>query len=294
MSAPLDSMASRVVSVLAVWKQESTEWRQGDCVVMPLDFNWMIHEHAHLTANARAAAEQGFDQAAREYRGAVVLTQSCDVERNCDKRPFLEVAPLVEMEPHQIPLIRDGRMIQYLYIPALASQNLVGDLDLRMTVEKAVVADWDRVPGWATDKEGQKLTRAIVRKVGRFAVPTDIGNMLRRWGDEINEVFKRKGKPTAVGLLLNEVGEIRLLADKNWSTDPLKLEILLILRAENADLEKRIEAQIPTLRSMIGSNPRVADPVAISVETLSTMSAQRYLESDPMDFDHLSANSVTP
>lgn len=187
-------------------------------------------------------------------------------------------------------LIRKGREPRYLYIPALADQGLVGDLDVRMTVEKSVVARWVRAPGWGTDEDGRKLTRSIVRKTGRFAFPNDIVRMLRYLENRIKD---KHGKSSLEGSLLTEIDEIRLIASPSWESEELKLMFLLVFPESVDKTSAQLARQIEEWRSMIGTNPRVTS-IEFSMEKLSTMTAQRYLEADPMDFDHLSANSVTP
>lgn len=275
------------------WSHEEIDgalanWRQGDCVLQSYGFLWRIDPERPLTDHAKAAAQGGSDAAGRLFPGAVVLTQTCDLVRKCIDRPMVEIAPLVQLEATQVPSVRKGREPRFLYIPALADQGLVGDLDVRMTVEKSVVARWARAPGWSIDDEGRKLTRAIVRKTGRFAFPNDIVDMLRGFESRIKE---KHGKKSDEGKLLNALEEIRLIASPNWDHHAMDLEFLVVIPESISDEDPILVSQLKQWRGLIAPTARVTS-IEFSLEKFSIMSAQRYLESDPMDFDHLSVSSA--
>lgn len=79
-----------------------------------------------------------------------MVTQTCDIVRSCAERPFIEVAPLVEVNEQLLYEIKRCRP-QFAYISGISQLNLVVDLDRVMTVEKAVVASWQRQPGCHND-----------------------------------------------------------------------------------------------------------------------------------------------
>jgi hypothetical protein len=142
-------------------------WRQGDCVV---GREWFLHRFdaaIPLTAEAAEAAAEETDLCETPVRGLAVLTQTCDLVKPSSKRPYVEVAPLVEVDPNTLREIGACRRPAYALIPALADQYLVADLDRTMTVEKAVVARWDRVAGCLTDGERRDFGRALARKRAR-------------------------------------------------------------------------------------------------------------------------------
>jgi hypothetical protein len=141
-----------------------TSWRQGDCVVGE---QWFVHRlalDAPLTEGSFAAAKEGIDLAECEVHGLVVLSQTCDIVRSCAERPYLEITPLVNVDEPELRAIERGRRPRYAFIPGLRDKELVADLDRVMTVEKAVVASWMRVPGCMTDQEARDLARALARK----------------------------------------------------------------------------------------------------------------------------------
>jgi len=282
------SSPEEIARRLADWREERSDWRQGDCVLQPSDFLWLTDVHFPLTEAGKAAAEEEAEVAAQTFLGAVVLTQTCDIVRSCDERHFLEVAPLVEVEPPQLSEIRKGKQLGYLYVPALTEKRLVGDLSRPMTVEKSVVAGWERVPGWSSDQEGRDLSRAIVRRLERFAFPDDIVKMYGNWERKIKKVH---GKASPEGQVLLQLSEIRVEACPGWDAEEVDITFLCIVPEECGELEDQVLAQFPAWEALIEKPKRVAK-VEFDVERLSTLSALRYLASSRMDFDHLSARKA--
>ena len=154
-----------------------------------------------------------------------------------------------------------------------------------MTVEKSVVAGWERVPGWRHDQEGQNLSQAIVRRLERFAFPDDIVQMYRRWEHRIKD---KHGKASPEGQLLDQILEIRVEATPCWDAPSVEITMICILPEDSGSLECEVIAQIPIWEGLLAKPPRVVG-VCFEVERLSTLTAQRYLASARMDFEHLSA-----
>lgn len=82
-------------------------WRQGDFSLdSGLEFIYLAGTtRPHSPVSGRSATPSGDGEAiepnatavADEVRGLVVLSQTCDLVRGCRSRPFVEVAPLVEV-----------------------------------------------------------------------------------------------------------------------------------------------------------------------------------------------------
>ena len=122
------------------------DWQQGDCV---LGEHWFLYRTSRLcplTEAGAVAVSEDMDNAEAEVLGLGVVTQTCDLVRRCEDRPFVEVCPLVEVEDSTLHEIQRGRRPNYAFIPGVAERSLVADLDRVMTVEKSVVETWDRVP----------------------------------------------------------------------------------------------------------------------------------------------------
>src|SRR5665811_955780 len=114
------------------------EWRQGDYFLGTSWFVYRFDPSAPLASQSRDLADPRVDLCEIEVKGFVLLTQSCDVVRDPLKRPFLQVAPLVEVDEIRLQQIKHERRPQYVFVPDLEDSRLVGDLDRVMTVEKPV------------------------------------------------------------------------------------------------------------------------------------------------------------
>src|SRR5687768_2755327 len=125
-------------------------WRQGDVTLdAGLEFLHLADLSRALSPASRQAAESiaqiGKVPTAApaalldEVPGLVVLSQTCDVVRSCERRPFVAVAPLVAVQPEQLQAVARLQQPAFAYVPAVAARGLVADLDRVMTVEKAIV-----------------------------------------------------------------------------------------------------------------------------------------------------------
>lgn len=84
-------------------------WRQGDCVLGDQGFLFRLDPGAPLTEAAAIAAAAGADAAEARVHGFAVVTQTCDIVRTCESRPFVQVCPLVEVDADRLLEIRRGR-----------------------------------------------------------------------------------------------------------------------------------------------------------------------------------------
>ena len=195
-------------------------WRQGDVSLdAGLEFIHLAdltRPHSSASLQVAGAMEERGDALEAgpvsildEVRGVVMLSQTCDVVRECRKRPFVEVAPLIEMSQHEIEGIRRLRRPAFAYVPATAGDCLVADLDRTMTVEKALVAGWTRTPGWETDGELRDFSLALARKRSRFAFPDDFVGAAQAFQ---RHIAGKHDKRTEEGAHLRALREIRVRA----------------------------------------------------------------------------------
>ena len=263
-------------------------WRQGDCVLGEHWFVYRVSKTLQLTKAASATVDAGNDLVEFEVRGFAVLTQTCDVVRNCEERPFVEVSPLVEVEPARIHDVHRGRLPRYGYLPALASQHLVVDLDRVMTVEKALLATWNRLPGWSTDSEGRAFGAALARKRVRFAFPDDFVELAASLQKRLIE---KHGKESDEGRALRALREIRVTAAPSWDAPEVELFIWFI-RNENDELVggKRWDVFLTSWLARLKPLGRFVS-IDGQLTTRMDMTAADYVESDPLDLDHLSRST---
>jgi len=261
------------------------DWWQGDCVVGD---QWFLHRFdaaLPMTAEATEAAAGEADLCETPVRGLVVLTQTCDLVRPSAKRPYVEVAPLVEVDAATLDDICACRRPAYAFIPALAERCLVADLDRTMTVEKAVVARWDRVPGCVSDDERRKFGRALTRKRGRVAFPADFVELAKPLSKRL---AGRHGAETDEGGALRALREIRVRAAPSWGAPQVEVFLWFIRRDIEAEsdgtpwpepLQNWLDLLPPSGRFT------VVDGAIVGLDDLT---ARDYVESDPLDLDRLS------
>lgn len=262
------------------------EWRQGDCVLGEQWFAFRIAPDAPLTDDSVAAAAEGTENAESEVFGFAVVTQTCDIVRGCAERSFVEVCPLVEVDEDKLHEIERGRRPNYAHIPGVSNQRLVADLDRVMTVEKPVAARWKRVAGCLDDNDSRRLSLALARKRARIAFPDDFVAFA---APLVNRMSTKHDKESDEGRALRALREIRVRAAPSWDAASVQLMFWFIRNEDEATFEKqRWDVLLSAWMKRVPANGRFAE-VHGAVQTLDDLTARDYVESDPLDLDHLSS-----
>lgn len=262
------------------------QWRQGDCVLGEHWFVFRISPDAPLTEDAAAAAEDGVDSAEGSVFGFAVVTQTCDIVRDCGERPFVEVCPLVEVDEDKLHEIERGRRPNYAYLPGVSDRHLVADLDRVMTVEKPVVAQWKRVTGCLDDNDSRRLSLALSRKRARIAFPDDFVAFAAPLMSRMSE---KHDKGSDEGRALRALREIRIRAAPSWDADTVQLMFWFIRNEDQPTFEQQgWDVLLEAWLARVPASGRFAE-VDGAVLTLDDLTARDYVESDPLDLDHLSS-----
>jgi hypothetical protein len=262
-------------------------WRQGDCV---LGEHWFVSRFdpmRPLTAESRSAASESEADLAEEHvTGLVVVTQTCDIIRSCAHRPYVEVSPLISVEADVLRQIERGYRPAYASIPGVTDRGLVADLDRTMTVEKAVVARWERVPGSRTDAEERGIAFALARKRMRFAFPDDFTEFMRKLTSRLTG---KHDKDSLEGRALRVLLEIRVHASPSWDADAITLTFWFVRSDGQPDFEGASWSRL--LDDWLRIIPKAGRFAAIhaQVVALEDLTAADYLNSDRLDLDHLSS-----
>jgi hypothetical protein len=261
-------------------------WRQGDCVLGEQSFVHRLEPSLPVTDIGRAGQEAGVDLAEVEVAGLVVVTQSCDIVRPCTERPYVEVCPLVEVALDRMREIERGRRPAYAFLPLLASRGLVADLDRVMTVEKPVVAKWHRTSGWNTDAEARAFALALARKRVRFAFPDDFTALAKNLQ---NRLMEKHDKESVEGRALRALREIRVQAAPSWDHNSVTLTFWFVRHDEDITFDGNSWSTF--LDGWLGLVPQAGrfNKVFGQVTTLADLTAADYVNSDPLDLDHLSS-----
>lgn len=238
-----------------------------------------------LTEESTAVAGEGVDLAESAVQGLVVLTQTCDIVRRSIDRPFLEVAPILEVSEQVAHEIERGRRPQYAIIPTLRSRRLAADLDRTMTVEKAVVAKWSRTAGCRTDDEARRFSLALARKRARVAFLDDFTEYVKTLQSRLEE---KHDKQSDEGRALRALREIRVHADPSWDATEVELTFWFIREEDEMDFDgKPWDSLLEDWLKLIPASGRFK-PVNGAVMALEDLTARDYVESDPLDLDYLS------
>lgn len=264
-------------------------WRQGDCI---LGDHWFVHRFAPallLTAEAAklvaASDTAGVDLVESEVPGLMIASQSCDIVRSCDERPFVEVCPLVRLEENVLKEVARGRRPRFAFVPSVVPQRLAAHLDRVMTVEKSIMAGWERTPGCTDDPARRRLAESLARKRVRFAFPDDFtafaGKLQSRLGD-------KHDKNSDEGCGLRALREIRVRAAPSWAAPGVDVFFWFIRNEDEADFEGKNWADL--LNSWLKLVPSSGRFIKVDgqVVTLEDITAKDYVESDPLDLDNLS------
>jgi hypothetical protein len=267
-----------------------SQWSQGDCTVgADCWFVTRFDPQRPLTPDAAdvVATSAEADLTESSVRGFVVVTQTCDLVRSCAERPFVEVAPLVAVDDQYLQEIHRLKRPRYAYIAGVAEFNLVADLDRVMTVEKAVVAGWERISGCPSDADTRLLGEALARKRSRFAFPDDFNEFAKELQKRMQ---KRHDKADDDGVGLRALREIRVRAAPAWDAERVEL-MFWFVRAE-ADVLFKNKAWHELLDEWLKLLPPSARFSAVdgTVVSLDDMTAKEYLHSDRLDLDRLSSH----
>ena len=268
------------------------QWRQGDVSLdTGLEFIYLA-DKAHIPTG-----QQSDEDATRspvgeeklplvvpileEVRGVAMLTQTCDVIRDYRKRPYVEVAPLVEVEAHVVEEVRRLRRPRFAYVPATAWQRLVADLDRTMTLQKAAVARWGRIPGISTDQEAREFAFALGRKRCRFAFPDDFVYAAQEFQRHLATTHR---KQTSEGAHLRALREIRVRAAPSWDHPTVQLDWWFIKEHDPEGAQSDWTTLVDRWIGAFEQTGRFRINSSI-VCRLQDISAQDYVESDHLDLD---------
>lgn len=257
------------------------QWRQGD---VALGSKWVTCISGNPSGGpGDDGPEAGPLVDTYQVEGVVVLTQTCDIRRSAEKRPYVHVAPLRKVDDAVSKEVAKGYRIQYVRI---ASQpKLVADLDLITTVQKSVLAEWERTAGWSTDDDIRWFQAALARKDARFAFPDDFTlHVVKELQDR---VLDKHGKNNEEGRALDSLEEIRVSAAPDWDAPDVDV-FFFFVRPATAEAEALPWATYQEKWRALCKPHGTIKNVECRVTTLEGMSGKEYVESDRLDFDHLS------
>ena len=248
------------------------DWRQGDCVVGP---QWLAYR-----------VDGDPDLLEDEVPGFVVISQSCDIERSVDDCRFVEVAPLVAMDPDFVHRVKQELHVRHAFVPGVAARGLVADLSRSMSVDKTVVVGWVRTPGCSSDEERIAFARALARKHSRFAFPDDFNRLVRRLVDRIEEKHDRP--QSLEGRALRALRWILVRAAPRWDAEEVELTFFFVVRDGDTTFEGQAwESLRDKWIALVPATGRYRT-VRGDVGTMEYFTMRNFVESPTLDLDRLS------
>lgn len=264
-------------------------WRQGDLILEGAPLFIFLADMAHpLSEQAKGLAEAGatdIDVVDAPGPGLVVVSQTCDLVRSCSERPYVELCPLVALDPVVFDQARRGRRPRYAVLSGVSDRGLAIDLDRTMTIEKAILAPLTnkRVIGVRSEQEARAFANAAARKRNRAALPEAFVLAIEQVRSRI---LLKHGNSSAEGRFLTEVLELRVRASPSWMADVVYPEVFFVY-GTLGDIPDDADDHISTLlkRFIISDAYPSITGRAVSLETLP---AADYLGTVPLDLENLS------
>lgn len=245
-----------------------SDWRQGDFCL-----------DATLEIPILGVDDDGTFFGPAKGKGLILLSQSCDIVRDSADRPYVQVAPLLHVTDAEFAAIVGKRRPRYATFSALAEHGLVADLDVISTIQKEVVARWDRTGGCIDETERAEFAICLARHKQRFAFPDGFDATIkkfRRW------IERRAEQNNPSGDFIRIIDEIRVRCD-DWFGNPLALEFICILKRDPVPGElqtwesPRAQLELQVTPDCPDSFVRIAAKVDVS---LIEYQASHYLDLD--------------
>jgi hypothetical protein len=158
-----------------------------------------------------------------------------------------------------------------------------------MTVEKSIVASWNRTAGYTSDADGRAFAQALARKRVRFAFPDEFTTFAKKLQGRLTD---KHDKNTDEGRGLRALREIRVHAAPSWDAPQVEIFFWFVRDEDDADFEGKSWADL--LKEWLKLVPTSGrfHSVDGQVVSLADMNAAEYVASDPLDLDHLSSGAV--
>ena len=249
------------------------EWRQGDLFLAPVELPAVVLDGEEL-------AWQGIDAA----HGVILISQSCDIIRDVEHRPFVHVAALVLATDEEIARAIRRETPSRVHLECIVDQHLLIDLDVTATIHKSVVATWLRTPGCQSDDERRRIAAALARFRQRFAFPDDFNALvqpIRKW------IESKRSKQSAQGNFVRAMNEVRVRC-ADWE-NPAEITFYVMVNAmpEAAEMADWLAAAKTLEQKAAAAKGRYPSP-EFQIVRYDDLSAGEYLMTDRLDWEGLS------
>lgn len=277
--APDTTVATRV-------NTRAQSWRQGD-VVEAGPIIWLTTTDAPLTPQGAQVGGDGVVCVVAEAERLVVVSQTCDVVRDCAQRPYVLLARVVSLDEPEAGEARRGSRPRFVPVPGLGD-DAFADLDLLTTVEKSVIVDQEPISGLPDDDARRSFGLGVARTFSQFAFPDDLKMALHGL---VARIRTKHAKNSPEGRALAALDEIRVAARPSW--DAPEIDVFLYFTPGSRRKADEVMSDDEWADMVDGWLLR-ASPFGVirsidgDMVPLDELSAREYLDSDALDLDHLS------
>lgn len=287
-------MIGTMTDAIAEINEAIKKWRQGDFFLAENLF--FIHladlERPLTNESSEIADERLRDGDALEVEGIastvigyIVITQTCDIVRDCIARSYVELSPLVATNESTLKETRLLRRPAFAYVPGASVHYLIADLDRIITVEKSILSNYSPIRGCNDDSERRAFAEALARHRNRSAFSDDFNVCMMPVKNHLKKIHRKNNDE---GFLINSIGEIRVTASPNWDAGNINIFLWFILHPQEASPTTDISQYIDKWLSLFEQSEKY-DLQAV-VCRLEDMKASDYVGSDRLDLDQLSAS----
>lgn len=274
------------VSLVAKVNKRTAQLRQGDVIKVGA-MAWLASGSAPLTSHSAEAGGSDMTCVVAEADRLVVVSQTCDILRDCSQRPFVLLAPVVTLDEPAAGEARRGYRPRFIPLPGL-EDHAFADLDLVISAEKSAFLDVEMMRGLPDDAAQRRFGIAAGRVFSRQAFPNDLVISLRGL---VARVRQKHAKESPEGRALAILEEIRITGSPSWDAQAVDV-FITFSPATRADANEVMPDD--EWDELVDSWLRQAEPFHVirtvdgAMIPLEELSALEYADSDPLDLDFLS------
>lgn len=267
----------------------SQAWRQGDVPQLPTASQaWFATPAMPLTLPSNEMTGDRFGVVLAAAERLVIVTQTCDIVRDCRDYAHVTLAGVVRLGPDKALQAQRGHRPRFVALPGLGPEYFA-DTSLLVSAEKTILLEVDRLPGVVTDHNRRQFADGIARSFGRSALPDD----LVRAFDKLTRRIKQKhDKDSDEGRALRLLGSIRVRGLPSWTADDIDVRVLFCpntqSEAESCMSPKQWDDMVDEWVGLTEPDGVIRD-ISGDWLALDRMTALDYLESDHLDLEYLSS-----
>lgn len=270
------------------------DWRQGDVpqlTVPPLA--WFATPTMPLTSTSARMTGNGFGAVVAEANHVVIVTQTCDIVRDCREYAHITLAGVVTLAGNMAQEALRGRRPRFVALPDLGP-DCFADTSLLVSAEKTILLGVESISAVVSDVSRRRFAEGVGRAFERSALPDDLVLALNGLTQRIKQKHDKDSKE---GRALRLLEDIRIRGLPSWTADEIDVRVLFCPPTQ----DEANDCMAPDeWDDMIEKWVGRAEPQGVirSIEgdwlPFDQMTARDYLDTDCLDFEYLSSRPGGP